>query len=68
VRVRVFPEERTLLQTLLDRDRGRGDSSRPEAALALRLLHSLQPALRLAGEAGLLGPRGVLTMPPLEVR
>jgi protease IV len=65
VNLRVFPEERTLLQALLDRG---PQSSRPEASLALRLYESLQPALRTARQSGLLGPPGVLSMPPLELR
>jgi protease IV len=68
VRLRVFPEERSLWQTLLDRDRSRGESSRPEAALLARMVRALEPMMRVAGEAGMFGSRGALTMPPLEVR
>jgi protease IV len=66
IRLRVFPEERTLLQTLLDRE---GDgSSRPDATIAVRLLETVQPVLRMARQAGVFGPPGVLTMPPVEIR
>jgi protease IV len=65
IEVRVFPRERTLLEAVLDRG---PESSRPEAAIALRLLEAAQPALRLGHRAGLFGPPGVLTMPPLELR
>lgn len=66
IHLRVFPEERTLLEALLDRDRR--PSSRPEAALALRMLEAVQPALRTARQAGVFGTPGVLTMPPLDIR
>jgi len=66
VHLRVFPEERTLIQAVLERDRE--PSSRPEAALVLRMMETMQPALRVAQQAGLFGPPGVLTMPPLNIR
>jgi protease IV len=65
IHLRVFPQERGLLQTLL----GRGpESSRPEVALAVRLLETIQPALNIAHRAGVFGAPGVLTMPDLQVR
>jgi protease IV len=65
VELRVFPRERTLLESVLDRG---PESSRPDAALAERLLQVMQPALRTAHRAGLFGAPGILTMPPLEIR
>jgi protease IV len=65
IHLRVFPQERGLLQTLLDRG---PESSRPEVALAVRLLERIQPALNIAHRAGVFGAPGVLTMPDLQVR
>jgi protease IV len=66
IHLRVFPEERTLLEALLARDGP--PSSRPEAAVMLKVLETVQPALRTAQQAGLFGAPGVLTMPPVNIR
>lgn len=66
IHLKVFPEERTLLEAITDRG---PESSRPAAhALTVRLLETVQPLLKVAHQSGMLGQRGVLTMPPLEVR
>ncbi|HEV2132252.1 MAG TPA: signal peptide peptidase SppA [Longimicrobiaceae bacterium] len=65
--LKLYPEERTFLETMLDRG---PESSWPTGAgaLAVRTYQSLQPLLQLARRTGLLGQPGVLTMPPLEIR
>ncbi len=67
IRVRVFPERRTLLESLLDRG---PDSSQPTAtqALARMMVETLQPMAALARRTGLIDPPGALTMPELEIR
>ena len=67
IRVRVFPERRTLLESLLDRG---PDSSQPTAtqALARMMVETLQPVAALARRTGLIDPPGALTMPELEIR
>jgi protease-4 len=61
VRLKLFPEEKTLLQTLMDEG---AESSEPAATAALRrAMRAVQPATRLAAELGLVADRGVLTMP-----
>jgi protease-4 len=61
VKLKVFPEKRTLLQALLDRERGEPSES---AALAARILSTLQPVLREARRLALPPARGELAMPP----
>ena len=61
VKLKIFPEKRTLLQALLDRERGEPSES---AALAARTLSTLQPVLREARRLGLPPARGELAMPP----
>ncbi|MDQ3606620.1 MAG: signal peptide peptidase SppA [Gemmatimonadota bacterium] len=65
--LKLYPEERTFLETLIDRG---PESSWPTGggALAVRTYQSLQPLLQLARRTGMLGQPGVLTMPPLEIR
>jgi protease IV len=66
VRLRIYPERRTLLEALMDRG---PQSSRPDASHVLleRTLRELEPALRAVGRTGVLSPRGVLTAPGIEV-
>jgi protease-4 len=61
VRLKIFPEKRTFLQALLDRERGEPSES---AALAARTLSTLQPVLREARRLGLPPAHGELSMPP----
>jgi protease IV len=67
LRLRIFPERRTLLESILDRG---PRSSRPEASQLLleRAVHLLEPAARTLHRAGLLGAPGALTAPPVDVR
>jgi protease-4 len=61
IKLKVFPEKRTLLQALMEREKGEPSES---AALAARTLTTLQPYLREARRIGLTPPRGELSMPP----
>jgi len=61
IRLKVYPERRTLLQALLERETGEPVGN---AALAARLLASLRPVLSEARALGLTPARGELSMPP----
>ena len=61
VRLKVFPERKTLLQALIERESGQPSES---AALAARTLSALQPLMRDARRLGLTPYRGELAMPP----
>ena len=61
VRLKVFPEKKSLLQALIERESGQPSES---AALAARTLSTLQPLMREARRLGLTPYRGELAMPP----
>lgn len=64
VHLKVFPEPKTLLQALLEREVGEGEAT---TALAARALTALQPVLREVERLGLGPYRGELAMDPLPV-
>jgi protease IV len=61
IRLKVFPEKRTLLQALIERESGEPSDS---AVLTARTLSALQPVMREARRLGLTPPRGELSMFP----
>ncbi|CAN5818692.1 S49 family peptidase [soil metagenome] len=61
INLRVYPEERTFLQMLLER--GERNSYPTTFGVTASLIREFQPILDLARRAGLLGQRGMLMMP-----
>lgn len=67
VRLQVFPEPRSLTESLWDKLLGRGEEKSSDREAAARLLVQTVRALRpLIRELGLVDTRGVLSMPPGE--
>lgn len=63
VRIKVYPGTASLLQMLLGKERERSEGTAVEALSDL--LEDMQPYVRMAEIAGIIGEQGVLTMPEL---
>ncbi len=67
VQVKLFPEQKTLVETVLSRLQGREDAAASPTAAALRqVMHSVRPVIQMGRRLGLWSEPGVLTMPHWE--
>ena len=67
VQVKLFPEQRTLVDTVLSRLQGREEAAASPTAVALRrVMQAVQPVIEMGQRLGLWSEPGVLTMPHWE--
>ena len=67
VQVKLFPEQQTLVDTLLSRLQGREEAAASPTTVALRqVMQAVQPVIRMGRHLGLWSEPGVLTMPYWE--
>ena len=67
VQVKLFPEQQTLVDTLLSRLQGREEAAASPTTVALRqVMQAVQPVIRMGQRLGLWSEPGVLTMPYWE--
>ena len=67
VQVKLFPEQKTLVETVLARLQGREDAAASPTAVALRqVMQAVRPVIQMGQRLGLWSEPGVLTMPHWE--
>ena len=67
VQVKLFPEQQTLVDTVLSRLQGREEAAASPTAVALRqVMQAVQPVIEMGQRLGLWSEPGVLTMPHWE--
>ena len=67
VQVKLFPEQQTLVDTVLSRLQGREEAAASPTAVALRqVVQAVQPVIQMGQRLGLWSEPGVLTMPHWE--
>lgn len=67
VQVKLFPEQKTLVDTVLSRLQGREDAAASPTAVALRqVMQAVRPVVEMGQRLGLWSEPGVLTMPHWE--
>lgn len=67
VQVKLFPEQKTLVDTVLSRLQGREDAAASPTAVALRqVMQAVRPVIQMGQRLGLWSEPGVLTMPHWE--
>ena len=67
VQVKLFPEQKTLVETVLSRLQGREDAAASPTAVALRqVMQAVRPVVQMGQRLGLWSEPGVLTMPQWE--
>ncbi len=67
VQVKLFPEQKTLVDTVLSRLQGREDTEASPTAVALRqVMQAVRPVAQMGQRLGLWSEPGVLTMPQWE--
>ena len=67
VQVKLFPEQKTLVDTVLSRLQGREDAAASPTTVALRqVMQAVRPVIQMGQRLGLWSEPGVLTMPHWE--
>ncbi len=69
VQIKLFPEQKTLVETVLSRLQGREDAAAevsPTAVALRQVMHTVRPAIQMGQRLGLWSEPGVLTMPHWE--
>ena len=69
VQIKLFPEQKTLVETVLSRLQGREDAAdevSPTAVALRQVMHTVRPAIQMGQRLGLWSEPGVLTMPHWE--
>ena len=69
MQVKLFPEQKTLVDTVLSRLQGREDAaaeSNPTAAALRQVTQAVRPVIQMGQRLGLWSEPGVLTMPHWE--